>query len=88
MHPSHVILVREGFVVGAGSTANIEPTWCLPAESDHRQQPHNHKLDSHSTLSAKQFSLALGSQNHGAWRATGFCGSCVIEHPLLEFETS
>lgn len=56
MHPSHVILVREGFVVGAGSTENIEPTWCLPAESDHRQQPHNHKLDSHSTLSAKQFS--------------------------------
>lgn len=71
MHPSHVILVREGFVVGAGSTANIEPTWCLPAESDHRQQPHNHKLD--FTALCPQSSLVehwdLRTMGHGGPQA-------------------
>lgn len=46
----HVVLLRKGFVAGAGPAANIEHTQCLPAESDHQQHPHNHKLNTHSAL--------------------------------------
>lgn len=89
----HVVLVREGFVVWDGPTANIEHTRCLPAESDHQQHPHNHKLDSHSVRSFCSLVEHWDARTiwHGGPEAkTSGVGvgleSNVIGHSLLELK--
>lgn len=67
-----------------GPSANIEHTWRLPAESDHQQHPHNHRLDSHSALCCCSLVERWGARTirHGEPQA-GAGGGGVVLHAEL-----